>query len=89
MPEADTPPIPSTSPNPSERARDGLEHLQSAARELIAAARAALDVAEGIIDDPDAVSSMVGRLAERTLHAHSSQSSPDDDESVIERITVT
>jgi hypothetical protein len=89
MPEADTPPIPPAPPNPGDRARDGLEHLQSAARELIAAARAALDVAEGIIDDPEAVSSMVGRLAERTRHAHSSQSWPDDDEPVIERITVT
>lgn len=39
----------------AERARDGLEHLQAAARELIAAARAALDVAEDIVDDPSVV----------------------------------
>jgi hypothetical protein len=44
----------------SERAREGLEHLQAAARELIAAARAALDVAEDLIDDPETVSSMAG-----------------------------
>jgi hypothetical protein len=42
-----------------DRAREGLEHLQAAARELIGAARAALDVAEGLIDDPEAVSAMV------------------------------
>lgn len=39
----------------AERAREGLEHLQAAARELIAAARAALDVAEDIVDDPSIV----------------------------------
>jgi hypothetical protein len=83
MPEADTP-----TPNPSDRAREGLEHLQTAARELIAAARAALDVAEGLIDDPEVVSTMVGRLAERTRHPHSPQSAPDDDEPTIERITI-
>jgi hypothetical protein len=43
-----------------ERAREGLEHLQAAARELIAAARAALDVAEDIIDDPETIASMTG-----------------------------
>jgi hypothetical protein len=43
-----------------ERAREGLDHLQAAARELIAAARAALDVAEDLIDDPDTISSVVG-----------------------------
>jgi hypothetical protein len=43
-----------------ERAREGLDHLQAAARELIAAARAALDVAEDLIDDPDTIASVVG-----------------------------
>jgi hypothetical protein len=43
-----------------DRARDGLDHLQNAARELIAAARAALDVAEDVIDDPDTIASVVG-----------------------------
>ncbi|MGH9212898.1 MAG: hypothetical protein ACRD2C_19840 [Acidimicrobiales bacterium] len=43
-----------------DRARDGVDHLQSAARELINAARAALDVAEHLIDDPEVVSAMVG-----------------------------
>lgn len=31
----------------------GVEHLQAAATEMIAAARAFLDVAEGIVGDPD------------------------------------
>jgi hypothetical protein len=43
-----------------DRAREGLDHLQAAARELIAAARAALDVAEDLIDDPDTIASVVG-----------------------------
>ena len=42
-----------------ERARDGLEHLQAAARELIAAARAMLDVAEDLVDEPGAVQDVV------------------------------
>ncbi|HET6949645.1 MAG TPA: hypothetical protein VFI47_04670 [Acidimicrobiales bacterium] len=46
-----------------ERAREGVEHLQAAARELIAAARAALDVAEEVVADPDALSSLAGMLA--------------------------
>ena len=43
-----------------ERARQGVEHLQAAARELIQAARAALDVAEELVNDPDAVASLAG-----------------------------
>jgi hypothetical protein len=35
-----------------ERAGEGVEHLQVAARELIAAARAFLDVAEDVVRDP-------------------------------------
>lgn len=37
------------------RATDGFAHLQAAARELIAAARAVLDVAEELVDDPGTV----------------------------------
>lgn len=51
---------PATSTVAQDRAREGIDHLQNAARELIAAARAALDVAEDLIDDPDTISSVVG-----------------------------
>lgn len=44
------------------RARESVEHLQSAARELIQAARAALDVAEEWIDDPQSLASLAGTL---------------------------
>jgi hypothetical protein len=49
-------------PDAADRAREGVEHLQSAARELIAAARAALDVAEDLFDDPDMAASMAGAV---------------------------
>ena len=42
------------------RAREGLEHLQAAARELIEAARAALDVAEEVVNDPESLASLAG-----------------------------
>ena len=46
-----------------ERAREGVEHLQAAARELIEAARAALDVAEDVVNDPDAMVSLASLVA--------------------------
>jgi hypothetical protein len=49
-------------PAPRQRAREGIEHLQAAARELIEAARAALDVAEELVDDPESVASLAGAL---------------------------
>jgi hypothetical protein len=45
-----------------DRAREGVEHLQAAARELIHAARAVLDVAEDLVDDPDAVAAVAGAV---------------------------
>jgi len=46
-----------------DRAREGLQHLQAAARELILAARALLDVAEDLVDDPAALATLVGAVA--------------------------
>jgi hypothetical protein len=85
-----------------DRAREGLDHLQSAARELIAAARAALDVAEDLIDDPDTIASVVGAAGHlgglgdvvRTLVAgrrdpHRDDAPADSDaESAVQRIKV-
>jgi hypothetical protein len=45
-----------------DRAREGIQHLQAAARELIHAARALLDVAEDLIDDPAAIATLAGAL---------------------------
>lgn len=46
-----------------ERAAEAVEHLQAAALELIAAMRAALDVAEDLVEHPDAVLALLGDLA--------------------------
>jgi hypothetical protein len=48
--------------NSPDRAREGIQHLQAAARELIHAARALLDVAEDLIDDPAAIAALAGAL---------------------------
>jgi hypothetical protein len=45
-----------------DRARAGIDHLQAAARELIQAARAVLDVAEQLVDDRDAVARAAASL---------------------------
>jgi hypothetical protein len=79
--------------DPAERAREGLEHLQSAARELIAAARAMLDVAEDLVNDPEAVASVagtVGALGDLVRQRRPAATKPDadDDESDVERITI-
>jgi hypothetical protein len=45
-----------------DRAREGLDHLQAAAREMIHAARAMLDVAEQLVNDPATATTIVGAL---------------------------
>lgn len=47
-----------------DRAREGLEHLQTAALELIAAARAFLDVAEDLVHDPAKAADLVSAVGE-------------------------
>jgi F420-dependent methylenetetrahydromethanopterin dehydrogenase len=42
----------------ADPAREGIEHLQLAAHEMIAAARSMLDAVEEILEDPGAASSM-------------------------------
>jgi hypothetical protein len=83
--------------NRQDRAREGLQHLQAAARELIQAARALLDVAEDLIDDPAALGTLAGALVALSDAArHRAADPPEDDdadagtepETTIERITV-
>ena len=76
-----------------ERAREGLEHLQTAVREMIAAARAFLDAVDDLVEDPHAVAaikstvSSVARLAGGALSGRG-LAGPDDDSPKVERITV-
>jgi hypothetical protein len=86
-------------PDPQDRAREGLEHLQAAGRELVAAARAALDVVEELIDDPEAMASVTGAVgslgelmrdaANRLLAHRGNGADPDATEGpAVERIRV-
>jgi hypothetical protein len=86
--------------NCPDRAREGIQHLQAAARELIHAARALLDVAEDLIDDPAAIATLAGALGAMGDAARRRATTPaggEDDgedaagavpEPAIERITV-
>jgi hypothetical protein len=82
--------------NRTDRARDGIQHLQTAAREMIHAARALLDVAEDVIDDPAAIATLVGALgAVGDAARRRTDTPPEDDDDAggepgapIERITV-
>jgi hypothetical protein len=46
-----------------DRMAEGVEHLQAAALELIAAARAFLDVAEELVTDPERVTGTLATVA--------------------------
>lgn len=57
-----------TDPLEDPRVQAGVEHLQRAAHEVIAASRALLDVAEELVDDPGALRGLldvVGTMGER------------------------
>jgi hypothetical protein len=80
-----------------EKAREGIEHLQAAAREMIKAARALLDVAEELVDDPTTATSAIGvlgSLAQAAVGRMTPPSTPaaesdDDGAARVQRITVT
>lgn len=76
------------------RIQAGLDHLQRAAREVIAASRALLDVAEELVDDPKAASSIIdlfGSLAGRAgrVPGHVAADDEDDDDPPVQRIPVS
>lgn len=69
-----------------DHAREGLEHLQAAAREVIKATRSLLDAAEDLVDDPSAVQSIVASMASvaqaaaARLRTNGAGATPDDDD---------
>lgn len=81
------------------RIQDGLDHLQRAAREMIAASRSLLDVAEDLVDDPRSLGRLaglfetVGDLAGRVTRARSgppaSTDRDDDHDPPVQRIPVS
>jgi hypothetical protein len=76
------------------RLQAGLDHLQRAAREMIAASRALLDVAEELVEDPKAASGIIdlfGSVAGRG-ERRPPQGSPDGhdgDDPPVQRIPVS
>lgn len=78
------------------RVQAGLEHLQRAAREMIAASRALLDVAEELVEDPKAAAGIVDLLGSvaplrgRAASGRASDADGDgDDEPPVQRIPVS
>ena len=74
-----------------DAARDGLEHLQNAAKEVIAAMRSFLDAAEGVVNDPSAARDAVatlGSIAGLVGRAVRGAGAPGDATSRIEHIEV-
>lgn len=94
-------PTEATDPTEAPRAAQAsVEHLRSAAHELIAAARSALDAAEEFVDNPETTASLNDvaetvtafvRSVVPTRRGSPGQGAGDDDEgdSGIERIPVT
>lgn len=81
----------------TDPAREGIEHLQAAAREMISAARSMLDAVEELLDDPKAASSITaaagtfGRLIEGAVGSvlgPAAAPADDDDEPRVQRIKV-
>jgi hypothetical protein len=83
----------------ADPARESLEHLQTAAHEMIAAARSMLDAVEEILDDPRAANSVasafgaMSRLIEGAVATVSGMVadgvSEPDDEPRVQRIKVS
>ena len=61
-----------------ERARQGVEHLQAAAIEVIAALKAFLDVAEEVVRDPAGVAALASTLLDAARPAPSAPHDPAD-----------
>lgn len=60
-----------------DRARDALDHLQTAALELIAALRAVLDVAEEAVREPQGLVNLVAATAWAAAHPEGPDRSSD------------
>jgi hypothetical protein len=60
-----------------ERAREAFDHLQQAALEMIAAARAALDVAEDLVRDPTPLAAFAAGMAQAASQAGADVTPPE------------
>ncbi len=83
----------------TDPAREGLDHLQAAAREMIAAARSMLDACEELLEDPSAgemlasvigsVTRAVGGLAGLGGRVRPHDAGGDDESSRVQRIKIS
>ncbi len=89
-------------PGHEQLVQEGVDHLRSAARETISAMRALLDLAEGLVDDPQAAEALVGAIGSfapfavgeqvnRARRAATASGAPqdDDDGGRVQRIPVS
>jgi hypothetical protein len=76
---------------------DGVEHLQTAAKEVIRAGRSLLDAIEGLVDDPAALQGAVrtlgalaqGAIRQLGLDGQAEGAAPDEDDGKVERIRLS
>lgn len=68
---------------------DVVVHLQTAALEVIAAVRAFLDAAEGVVRDPGAAVNLAASLAARARAGHDGGDGEDDGSGGVEHIPVS
>ena len=71
------------------RLQAGLEHLQRAAHEVIAASRALLDAAEDVVDDPRAARTLIDLFGSVATRARRGPPHRDDDNPPVQRIPVS
>jgi hypothetical protein len=71
-----------------DRVGEGVAHLQTAARELIAAARAFLDAAEGVVEDPSSGEALLDTLGDVARRVVPRPGRADGDDGGVEHITV-
>ncbi len=88
---------------PADAAREGLDHLQSAAKEMVAAARSMLDAIDELLDDPRAgmglaaafgtmsrlVEGAVASVGSVIANATGDATSEDDSDGRVQRIKVS
>jgi hypothetical protein len=78
-----------------DKVREGIEHLQAAAREVIEATRSLLDAAEELLDDPRALQEIVtsvtslAQAAAARLRPSGASNVGDDGDSQVQRIKVS
>lgn len=72
-----------------ERARQGVEHLQAAAVEVIAALRAFLDVAEEVVRDPAAAAAVATSFVENIRPTPSTATDATPEDARVTRIRVS